>query len=131
MMKTRILAVDDFQVSKGLVDLWEMMGCEAYAVDNEADAWRLFEEKRPDACVLDLVIPRSPFDGMTLLRKMRIADKNMRCYVFTGTYCPRKSYEEQSRQIGIQGFYEKGLSGEKYMNFIREVAGIEKKNGDR
>jgi CheY-like chemotaxis protein len=66
-----VLVVDDNRDgADSLADLLTVVGCEAHACYNGGDALQLAEEFRPDAFVLDLMMPG--MDGLTLARHLRV-----------------------------------------------------------
>ncbi len=67
---TRILVAEDDPALRRLVDmLLTNQGFEVRAVSDGADALSLVEEWEPDACVVDVMMPR--ISGLTVCRELR------------------------------------------------------------
>lgn len=67
---TRILVAEDDPALRRLIDmLLSNQGLEVRAVSDGADALGLVEEWEPDACVVDVMMPR--ISGLTVCRELR------------------------------------------------------------
>ncbi len=71
-IKRILLVEDDPNLRTVLKDYLEMSGYEVYiAIDGE-DGFRRYLEKKPDLCILDVMMPKK--DGFTLSREIRLMD---------------------------------------------------------
>jgi two-component system alkaline phosphatase synthesis response regulator PhoP len=67
---TRILVAEDDPALRRLIDmLLTNQGFEVHAVSDGADALALVDEWEPDACVVDVMMPR--ISGLTVCRELR------------------------------------------------------------
>ncbi len=81
--KKVILAVDDEELTRDvLVQALRILGYEAVAASNGADALNLFESCKPSAIITDIHMPE--MDGLELLRHVRDKDKALPVILITG-----------------------------------------------
>jgi two-component system chemotaxis response regulator CheY len=80
----RVLVVDDVAGVRELCTfVLTARGHEVIQTDNGAEAVTLYESERPDAVLLDLMMPE--MDGLATLEAIRAIDPNARVAMLTGT----------------------------------------------
>lgn len=77
--KPLVLVVEDDAASLELLRLrLEFMGCEVCATDKVEEAFRLAETLIPSLVIADLILFEDPEAGLTLIRRLRAANKTAR-----------------------------------------------------
>lgn len=103
-MKKKILAVDDeIEFLEMLRVRLEASGYDVVTATDGETALEKIEKDRPDAVLLDVLMPR--IDGLDVLKKIRKADKDLPVYIITAF-----SNEERfkvANKIGASGFIVK------------------------
>jgi PleD family two-component response regulator len=108
--RQRILVVDDhLDGANALVRLLRHSGCEAFAVGSAQEALSLLEEQKPDALILDVMMPG--MDGPTLLQIIRSNPRLRDLPVVM--YSSDSNYErvDEARRLGAQDYIVKGRFG--------------------
>lgn len=104
-MAKKILLVDDEQdLLKGMQIRLASWGYEVLTAVNGKEAIRLVKKEKPDAIVLDIMMPQ--MDGMEALRQIRKFDKKVAVFMLTA-YGSTKDFAE-TEDLGISGFIHKG-----------------------
>src|SRR3989442_11456436 len=84
MAKTLVLVVeDDRPVRETLVEALELEGYSVQAVENGRRALQVMAKRRPDAIILDLMMPT--MDGWEFRRLQREGHGEIHCIVFTAS----------------------------------------------
>ena len=77
--KTELLVVDDDQRHRNfLIELFEGHGYSVRAASDGAEALDSLEASRPDAVLLDMVMPRATVDGFAFISRLRLAKPEVR-----------------------------------------------------
>lgn len=77
--KTEILVVDDdLRHRNFLVDLLEGEGYAVRTAADGAEALDALEDSRPDAVLLDMIMPRATVDGFAFISRLRLAKPEVR-----------------------------------------------------
>jgi len=114
----KILAIDDDKSQLQL--LRRILAERHYSValaQNEQDALKLMERKRPLVVLSDLKLPGT--DGFALLAKLRQIDPFAGFIVMTGYGSTENS--ERAHQLGVDRFLEKPLSLNGLLEAVREL----------
>lgn len=104
-----ILVVDDHQdVAQALVRLLQKSGYQAEAVDDGPTALRFLEHIRPEAVLLDVMMPG--LDGLDVLRLIRqdalCGDVPVVMFSADGT----ERCKDEAMKLGANGFLVKGMA---------------------
>lgn len=100
----RVLIVDDDRdVRDVLVETFRLAGFEALAASNGLEALLYVKRERPDAVVLDLMMPR--LGGVEALKRIRSYDPDIRVLVVTGNIDPE--LQRQATAAGAAGVFTK------------------------
>ena len=104
-----ILVVDDHQdVAQGLVRLLQRAGYQAEAVGDGETALRFLEHIRPEAVLLDVMMPR--MDGLEVLRTIRqdalCGDVPVVMFSADGT----EARKQEALESGANGYLLKGMA---------------------
>lgn len=119
--RTSVLVVDDSNiVRQRLCELLNEDDCiqvvaEAAGVE---EAWRLFEQHRPDAAVLDLRLP----DGGGLGLLSRIKQTSPSCLVIVLTHFRELIFRHESRRCGADYFLHKATEFERVVDLLHNFA---------
>jgi len=93
--RVRLLVVEDEpQISDLVAASLRYEGCEVRSAGNGQDALRVAEQFRPDAVVLDIMLPG--LDGISLLRRLREEDPTLPVLFLTA----RESVEDRVAGLG-------------------------------
>ena len=120
MPKKKVLVVDDEEgICEFMQDLLERKGCQVFTALDTAQALEIFNKERPGACVLDVHMPYSKFDGVELLRRIREVDKDVLCIMLSRIDSAQKV--EEAKKLGVEKYYFKPLV-EGLNQLIEEIA---------
>jgi DNA-binding NarL/FixJ family response regulator len=116
----RLLLVDDHSVMRAA--LANLLGYErGFVVIGEADdgpaALRLWREKRPDVCLLDVTM--AGMDGFETLRRLRTATADAKVLMLTSS----AAYEDlqRARDAGAKAYVLKNIGYRDLVSLIKEV----------
>jgi CheY-like chemotaxis protein len=103
----RVLIVDDDRdVRELLVETFQLAGFEVLAAANGLEALLSVKRERPDAVVLDLMMPR--LGGVEALKRIRSYNPGIRVLVVTGNVDPE--LQRQATAAGAAGVFTKPVS---------------------
>jgi DNA-binding response OmpR family regulator len=120
MDKKRVLVVDDDQDLLNMLKLRiESEGFEFMVAHDGEDMLKVIKLKRPDAIVLDIMLPK--MDGYTALREMRNQDEFKDIPVIILTAKEKKRLGDLFALEGIAHFVEKPYNTNDLMQKIRSV----------
>ena len=91
---------------------------EVMTANNGEIGYELYEEHRPDLILTDLLMPG--LSGQELLQKIRDADADTKVIVISADV--QKATRDEIEQLGIQGFVNKPVTGEKAELLVRLIA---------
>ncbi|HZG84259.1 response regulator [Paenibacillus sp.] len=91
---------------------------EVIVASNGETGYRLYEEHRPDLILTDLLMPG--LSGQELLQKIRETDADTKVIVISADV--QKATRDEIEQLGIQGFVNKPVTGEKAELLVRLIA---------
>jgi CheY-like chemotaxis protein len=99
-----ILVIDDQLAIRSFLDtLLSRKGYDVILADSGRKGLELFHRARPDAIILDLIMPE--MDGLTVLQQIRSVDLKQPVIILTGTTNSKK--EQQVRALGVTECVEK------------------------
>jgi len=91
---------------------------EIMTANNGETGYELYEEHRPDIILTDLLMPG--LSGQELLQKIRATDAGTKVIVISADV--QKATRDEIEQLGIQGFVNKPVTGEKAELLVRLIA---------
>lgn len=116
----RLLLVDDHPVMRaGLANLLSLekdFEVVAQADDGET-AIRLWRERAPDVCLLDVTM--HGIDGIETMRRLKVLDPNARVLMLTSSEAPEDM--AQALKAGARGYLTKNVQHEDLVQAIRDV----------
>jgi DNA-binding NtrC family response regulator len=84
MDKKTVLIVDDEENIRLLFqDIFEREGFTVYAAASGQEAMELFQKFKPQACIIDVHMPFSEFDGIEVLKRIKDLEKKTICTMVT------------------------------------------------
>lgn len=84
MEKKTVLIVDDEEnICLLFKDIFEREGFIVYTAASGQEAMELFKKFKPQACIIDVHMPFSDFDGIEVLRRVKEVDKKTICTMVT------------------------------------------------
>lgn len=83
---------------------------------NGVEAVEMFEKERPDAVVMDIMMP--VMNGIEALRRIKAIDPSALVVMVTGSL--EREFEAEARQIGVSGFLHKPFRVEELFKDIQE-----------
>jgi response regulator RpfG family c-di-GMP phosphodiesterase len=104
----KLLIVDDDQVMLRLCRARFPKDWELIATNEPEQTLALALEPRPDAIILDLMIPR--FSGPQLCESLHTLSYTSRIPIFVVSGCGAAQYKEQSGKLGVKAFFKKPVS---------------------
>jgi CheY-like chemotaxis protein len=115
-----ILVVDDNEIEReGLISVLQKEGFDVMTAGNGAEALcRLLDGKKPDAMLLDMLMPH--YDGWKLLDKLRRdpAHKSVPVIIITGLDV---ASQEWAMSLGASGLVEKPISADLLREQLEKV----------
>lgn len=116
--KVRLLIADDEPlIRRGiqkLINLSEMGIEEVYEAENGEEAFRLFEEHRPEIVLLDINMPR--LDGLSVAKKIKSLIPETKIAMITGyNYF---DYAQKAIRIGVEDYILKPVSKQEISEII-------------
>ena len=120
--KTRIIAVDDFRISREFLRLDVMSSSEnefvgAFSSADEAVAF--CDANDVDIVIMDIMM-RVGTDGLTAAGQIK--KKHPKIKIILVTSAAESDWERKAREIGVEGFWYKEYSPEPLEQLIRSVA---------
>lgn len=103
--KGRILIVDDDESMRGMMRLRLMDAYEIIETGNPEQALGLALEHKPDAILLDLMMPR--FSGFELCQSLRALSYTSQIPVFVISGEAGAKYREHCENLGARGYFQK------------------------
>ncbi|MEX0863087.1 response regulator [Nitrosopumilus sp.] len=76
-----IIVDDDYNITKVLSDILELMGLEILAIGHDGKAVNLYEIHRPDILFTDIMMPK--YDGFYGIEKIKEIDSNAKIVAIT------------------------------------------------
>ena len=110
--QTRILlAEDDLNLGQMLSEYLSMKGFDVSLFRDGKAAWQGFEQKRPELCILDVMMPKE--DGFTLARRIREIDQQVPIVFLTAKNLQQDRIE--GFMIGADDYITKPFSMQELM----------------
>lgn len=116
-MKT-ILIVDDSAFSRSiLVQIVQALGHETLEAGSGSEAVTVFQEKKPDLVIMDLLMP--DMDGLEAIRKIMDIDPEARTIVCSTD--KQAARQEEARDAGVMGFVKKPVNGDRLRSVLSGI----------
>jgi len=128
MEKKKVLVVDDEEnICIFLKDILARAGFEVYTALSGPQAMDIFKEHQPHACLIDVHMPFSEYDGIEVLRRIKELDKKTNCVMITRIDDDEKI--TQAAALGAQEYLIKPVRLEKLKELVESLkTGIFSKN---
>ena len=114
-----LLADDDPELIGILLKRLQVLECDVLTASNGADAWRLIEEKRPDAVVLDVMMPE--MNGWEVCKKVKSNESLSTTPVLMLTGIGENLNEITSPLYGADDFIDKPFNFAELLFKIRKL----------
>ena len=119
--KLKILILDD---EEGIVNymgkILMLKGYDTVTACEGNAAVRLFEEHRPDICILDVHLTDSVIDGVEVLEKIKAIDTKSVCIMVTRITDPEKV--SRARELGASRYLLKPIDTKDMITVVTETA---------
>jgi len=119
----KVLVVADDSAMRGLLRMGLSEYYEVFDSGDPEQAWALALEHKPDALLLDLVMPK--FSGLELRSSFQALSHTSRLPIFVITGHSGHKYREQCKELGATGFFEKPV------DFVKLRASLDAELGDQ
>lgn len=88
------------------------------ALESEA-ALAIFDKEKPQICLIDIHMPKSPLDGIALLERIRQKSKATYCIMLTRI--TEKEKVEEAKRLGANRYVLKPLDYQELLKLIQEA----------
>ena len=117
----KILIVDD---EEGIADfsqkILRLNGFETFMAIEGGQAVRIFEEHRPEICILDVQLNFSRLSGIDVLREVKKIDPKTKCIMITRI--TEEYAVRESQELGAEYYLLKPLDTKEWLDVVKEVA---------
>jgi DNA-binding response OmpR family regulator len=125
MAKRKVLVVEDEpSILESLKYLLQKQGCEVFIAADAGQAWDIFQKESPAACSIDLHLGHSRLDGLGLLKKIKEANKNTLCLIFSVVV--EDAERKQAKDLGADYIFLKPPVSKEFQAIIEILAGTYK-----
>jgi CheY-like chemotaxis protein len=116
----KVLVVEDEEgLAHAMAGFLKLRGLDAFFTTDGVEAVKLFEEKRPEVCVMDIQLGYSKLDGLEVLEKIKQIDPTTQCVMVT-RITDQESIEK-ARQLGAVHYLLKPLDAKDWLEVVMEV----------
>ena len=116
----KILVVDDEEgILEFMQDFLERKGAKVFTTQDTAEGLEIFKRERPYACIIDVHLPYSPYDGIELLRRIREIDKEVICVMLSRI--EEKGKIQEAQKLGIYKYIFKPSTAEEIHALVEEL----------
>ncbi|MEC1719029.1 response regulator transcription factor [Schinkia azotoformans] len=119
----KILIVEDSMFVRNVIKkviLENIPNCEVLTANDGESGFNLYQEYKPDLITTDLLMPN--LSGQDLLKKIREIDKETKVIVISADV--QKATRDEIEELGILGFINKPVTGEKADLLINLIKGV-------
>jgi DNA-binding response OmpR family regulator len=122
----KLLVVDDEErLLKRIKEFYTKKGLVVFTATDGQTAIRLFEQEKPQICLIDIEDYSSQINGLGILTKIKEIDKGTFCFMFA--YPDQEAEMQQARALGavdcfIKPFYLHYF--DKYVEMIKSIFAI-------
>ncbi|MCP4653481.1 MAG: response regulator [Candidatus Omnitrophica bacterium] len=121
MAKKKVLLVDDEQfICDNLKSLIERIDCEVFVSMDSGKALKIFQDEKPEVCIIDIHMSESEYDGVELLRRIREIDKDVKCIMLT---CVDESESGVTKDLNVAAYFEKPLCQDGFKQLLDQIKG--------
>jgi len=120
MSATNILLIEDENILASIIkDSLETRGFKVTIAANGVEGWHAFNNNKPDACVVDVMMPRK--DGYSLVRDIRMVDQHIPIIFLTA----RNKIDEvlKGLEAGADDYMKKPFSMEELILRLTRITG--------
>lgn len=116
----KILVVEDEEDLLEITrDILQKKGFAVFtALESEA-ALAIFDKEKPQICLIDIHMPKSPLDGIALLERIRQKSKTAYCIMLTRI--TEKDKVEEAKRLGANRYVLKPLDYPELLKLIQEA----------
>jgi len=119
--RIKVLIVDD---EDGILDymhkILDLKGYQTFVAIDANTAIAVFEEHRPDICLLDVHLSNSILDGVQVLEKFKAVDPGVECVMVTRITDEDKI--KRSGELGAAGYLLKPIDTKDVLSMVNDVA---------
>jgi two-component system, cell cycle response regulator DivK len=118
-MKTKVLVIEDNEQNMYLVNfILEFQGYEVIQARNGSDGISMAREHQPDLILLDIQLPI--LDGYTVARELRKIKAIQNVPIVAVTSYAMPGDREQALAAGCNGYIEKPINPDTFINEIKQ-----------
>ena len=108
MDQKKILIVDgDKTASSNLKEILEKEGYLLFTAADSPEAMDLFEQNKPDICIIDISLPSPEVSGLALLKKIKEKDITTRCIILTSV--DDRIKRQLAKTFGADAYFTKPM----------------------
>ena len=106
--KIKLMILDDeSSIVDYITKIFRLKGYETFGASTAKQALEIFQEHKPDICILDIFLVDSQMDGIEVLENIRKVNKETVCIMFTRLTDDEKV--KKANEVGIFEFLIKPL----------------------
>jgi len=108
MDQKKILIVDgDKTASSNLKEILEKEGHLLFTASDSPEAMDIFEQNKPDICIIEISLPSPEVSGLALLKKIKEKDVTTRCIILTSA--DDKTKRKIAKDFGADAYFTKPM----------------------
>lgn len=129
MSQFKILVVDDEEdIVIETKDILEKKGFSVFTALESTTGLDIFQREKPQICILDVHMPKSPVDGIKILEEIRKLDKN--CYCIMLSRVDDQDKIEAARRLGANRYTLKPIDYPELLELVDDaVKALESRGG--
>lgn len=117
----KVLVIEDEEgLAKVMAGLLKVKGLEAYYAVDGGEALKLFEEKRPELCVIDVQLGYSEIQGLEALERIKQIQPSTECIMVTRI--TEKESIAKAKELGASHYLLKPLDSRKWRDVVMSIA---------
>ncbi|MEW5896032.1 MAG: response regulator [Candidatus Omnitrophota bacterium] len=118
----KVLIVEDEEgLAQAMAGLLKVRGLDAFYTVDGVDAVKLFEERLPELCVIDVRLGFSKLDGLEVLEKIKKIDPSVECIMVTRI--TEKESIAKATALGAGHYLLKPLDSREWRDVVMGIAG--------
>jgi len=121
----KVLVIEDEEgLADAMAKLLKIRGLDAFFTLDGVEAMKIFEEKKPEICVIDIHLGYSKLNGLEVLEKIKQMDSSTECIMVTRI--TEEESIEKAKALGATHYLLKPLNSTDWRDVVLEVAQIVK-----
>ncbi|MCM8797297.1 MAG: response regulator [Candidatus Omnitrophica bacterium] len=130
MSQYKILVVDDEEdIVIETKELLERKGFTVFTALESNSGLDVFRREKPQICILDVHMPKSPVDGIKILEEIRKLDKN--CYCIMLSRVDDQDKIDAARNLGANRYTLKPIDYPELLEIVNDAVKALESRGER